>query len=247
MLRFVVTGGLALALSGGVTGLAAPTPAAAAHHEPVIQVVTVHVKPGMAERYRQEVGKLSGAMARLGGSGRIRMWQTMVGGPDAGDTLVGVEYPNAAAWAADSPKIQADAEWQNIVAGLDDLRTLESVSIWRDISPNAVQAMSPGSGVLHITGVQVKPGKLETYRERVGASQAIIERLELKGQVRMWHAELAGPDTGAVAVGVEYPDLATYVAEQAKLAADPEWQKLLSGLDEIRTLTGRWLYREITP
>jgi hypothetical protein len=65
--------------------------------------------------------------------------------------------------------------------------------------------------------------------------------------MRAWHAELAGPITGSVVVGVEYSDLATYVANQAKLVSDPEWQKLLAGLEELRTLAGRWLYREITP
>jgi len=63
----------------------------------------------------------------------------------------------------------------------------------------------------------------------------------------MWHAEMAGPNTGAVAVGVVYPDLAAYVSDSAKMAADAEWQKLLAGLSEIRTLMGRTMYREITP
>ena len=47
---------------------------------------------------------------------------------------------------------------------------------------------------------------------------------------------LAEDATGSMAVGVEYADLASYVGDQEKLAADAEWQKLLASLDE----RGRW-------
>jgi hypothetical protein len=247
MIRSASTHVLALGLALTLVDFAAARPAAAAHHEPVIQVFTVEVAPGQLERYRQEIKKLTAVLARLASSGKMRMWQATAAGPDTGAVLVGIEYPNAAAWAADSTKIQGDAEWQKILAGLDELRTLEGSSIWRDVSQSPGQASAPSSGVLLITGVQVKPGKLDTYRQRLASGQAISERLGLKARMRAWHAELAGPTTGAVAVGVEYPDLATYVADQAKLAGDPEWQKLVSGLDEIRTLGGRSLYQEITP
>jgi hypothetical protein len=210
-------------------------------------VVTVEVEPGKLEKYRQEIKKLTAVLARVESSGKMRMWQATAAGPDTGAVLVGLEYPNAAAWAEDSSKIQGDAEWQKIVAGLGDLRTVEGNSIWRDVSPTPGQASAPGSAVLLVTGVQVKPGKLDAYRERLANGQAIIERLGMKARMRVWQADVAGPATGSVAVGVEYPDLATYVSDQAKLSGDAEWQKLVSGLDEIRTLGGRWLYQEITP
>jgi hypothetical protein len=244
MFRPLATVALALALGA----VAAPQPAPAAHHEPVVQVIAVEVMPGKLEAYRAEVKKLRGVLERLGSSAVVRMWSTSVGGPDTGTVIVALEYPNRDAWAADAPKTQNDSEWQKILAGLDSLRKVESSSVWRDISPNPVQGAAPGSGsVLFLTGVTVERGKLEEYRKRVGSVQGISERLGLKGRARMWHAEVAGPNTGAVAVGTQYPDLATYSSEQAKLAGDAEWQKLLAGLDEVRTITGRWLYREITP
>jgi 2-oxo-4-hydroxy-4-carboxy--5-ureidoimidazoline (OHCU) decarboxylase len=236
-----------LAVAVSLASLSAVRPAIAAHHEPVTQVVIVEVAPGKLESYRQEVKKLTAVLSRLGSSARPRMWQATAAGPNTGNVMVGLEYPNAAAWAADSAKIQRDAEWQRIVAGLDKLRTLVSSSIWRDISPNPGEASMAGAGVLLVTGVQVKPGKLDTYLQRLQTGRAILERLGLKARMRVWHAELAGPETGSVAVGVEYPDLATYVADQAKLNADAEWKKLLSGLDDLRTLSGRSLFREITP
>ncbi len=243
MIRLATAGALALVLA--VAGLAMAKPAAAAHHEAVIQVVTVDVKPGKLEKYQKQVKKLAGIMERLGSRGSLRMWRATTGGPDTGQILVALEFANAAAWAADTTKMQNDEEWQKTISGLDDLRTVESNSVWRDISPTPAAA---GSGaLLAITGVTVNPGKLDAYRKRVDGARSITERLGLSGTLRMWHAELAGPNTGAVAVGVEYPDLATYVADQGKLAMDSEWRKLISGLDSLRTLNGRWLYQEITP
>lgn len=235
----------ALIVGLGLTMASIVLPQRATAAQPVIQVVSVKVAPGMLEPYRQELKKVRGVLTRLGSKAGMRAWITTQGGTDVDAVLVGLEYPDQATWAAEAPRIQADAEWQKIQAGLAKMRTVVSNALWRDISPEA-SAGGPGS-VLVITGVDVKPGKLEDYRQRVGSMRGISERLKLGARTRMWHAELAGPTTGAVAVGVEYPDVAGYVAQQEKLAADPEWQKLLAGLDEVRTVTGRWLYREITP
>ena len=239
MLRSVAIVGLALTLSW----FAAPQSAAAA--QPVVQVVIVKVNPGKLEQYRQELKKVRGVMTRLGSKATMRVWNTSMGGTDAGQILVGLEYPDQAAWAADSGKLQADAEWQKIQAGLSGIRTLVSTALWRDISREA-SASSAGS-TLVLTGVAVKPGKLEDYRKRLDSARAISERLAIPSRVRIWQAELAGTTAGAVAIGAEYADVPAYVAAQEKLAADAEWQKLLAKLDDVRTISGRWLYQEITP
>jgi hypothetical protein len=67
--------------------------------------------------------------------------------------------------------------------------------------------------------VEVQPGRFEDYRTRIGSGRKITDRVGIKGQARLWRAELAGTAAGSVAVGIEYPDLATHVADQAKLAA----------------------------
>jgi len=239
MVRPVAIVGLALA----VGWVAVPQSAVAA--QPVVQVVTVKVNPGKLEQYRQELKKVRGVLTRLGSKATMRVWNTTMGGTDAGQILVGLEYPDQATWGADAGKLQADAEWQKIQAGLSGIRTVVSNSIWRDISPET--SPSGGGSTLVLTGVAVKPGKLAEYRRRVGSAKAINERLEIPGRVRMWQAELAGAATGSVAIGIEYPDVPAYVAAQEKLAADSEWQKLLASLDELRTVEGRWLYQEIKP
>jgi len=211
----------------------------------VAMTFDVKVSPGKADEYAGEIKKLRAAIARLGSKATLRAWNVAVGGPDAGSTIVVTEYPDQATWAADSTKLQADAEAQKIQAGLAGIRTLTDSSLWREITPNPGP---PTTGsVLAITGVTVKPGKLEEYRTRVASIAAISGRLGIKSKVRLWQSDVAGTNTGGVVVGIEYPDLATYVADQQKLSADAEWQKTLASLDEVRTVSGRWLYREVAP
>lgn len=241
MIRDIAWGVLALGLA------VAPGAAKAAHHEPVIQVVTVEVMPGKLEAYRAEVKKLAAVVARIDAKAKVRMWEATAAGENTGQVLVGIEYANEAAWAADSAKTQADPEWKKIVAGLTGMRTLVSTSIWRDVSPSPVADSAAAGGILVLTGVEVEPGKFEDYRTRLASGRTITERIGIKGQLRLWRAEIAGTGVGSVAIGIEYPDLATYVADQAKLAGDAEWQKHFAGLDTVRTVRARSLYRDITP
>jgi hypothetical protein len=237
MIRFVAI----IALALGFGSVALPQSAAA---EPVIQAVTVKVDPGKLDQYRQELKKIRAIQTRLGSKGIMRAWNITAGGADAGQVLVGLEYPDAASWAADSGKMQADAEWQKVQAGLAGIRTVVSNSIWRDISPVASTASAGATMV--ITSVEIKPGKLEDYRKALASAGPISERLEAGGRTRMWQADLAGTESGAVVVGIEYADAASYVSAQEKLAADSGWQKIRASLDNLRTVSGRWLYQEIT-
>ncbi len=230
---------IALALSFGAIGVPGASSA-----EPVIQAVTVKVTPGKLDQYRQELKKIRAIQTRLGSKGTMRVWNVTAGGADAGTVLVGLEYPDAASWAADSGKMQADAEWQKVQAGLAGIRTVVSNAVWRDISPTPSTASAGPTMV--ITGVAIKPGKLEEYRKAVASAGPITERLKAGGRTRLWQADLAGANSGDVVVGIEYADVASYVSAQEKLAADSEWQKVRSSLDDLRTVNGRWLYQEIT-
>jgi hypothetical protein len=108
-------------------------------------------------------------------------------------------------------------------------------------------AAADSDTVLQVTAVQVKAGQMDAYLARVKQLQAIIKRLGTSGTTRVWEATLSGDDTGTVVVGVEYPSLASYAESTAKVSADPEWQKLMAGLDDMRTVVSRSLYRERTP
>ena len=58
---------------------------------------------------------------------------------------------------------------------------------------------------------------------------------------------MAGTNTGTVIVGVLFPSMAVFAEASTKLAADSEWQKLISGLDDIRKIVSNSLYQELTP
>ena len=76
----------------------------------------------------------------------------------------------------------------------------------------------------------------------------INERLGNKGVVRVFVSTLAGPNTGSVAIVVEFESLAAMAAEQAKSNADPEWQTLMTDVQASGiTLVSNSVVMEITP
>jgi hypothetical protein len=108
-------------------------------------------------------------------------------------------------------------------------------------------AAADSNTVLQVTAVQVKPGQMDAYLAKVKQLQAILKRLGASGTTRVWEATVAGDDSGTVAVGVEYPSLAAYAESTSKVSADAEWQKMMAGMDDLRTVVSRSLYRERTP
>ncbi len=112
---------------------------------------------------------------------------------------------------------------------------------------SASLAAADQDSVLQVVAVQVNPGKLDRYLERIEKLQAISDRLEAGGTLRVWQATLAGDNAGTIIVGIEYSSLAAFAENSAKIEADAEWQKAISGLGRIRTIVSRSLYREITP
>ncbi len=101
--------------------------------------------------------------------------------------------------------------------------------------------------VLQVVAVDVKSGKVDKYVATVSKLNTIVERLDLKSTLRIWRATAAGDNTGTVVVAIEHPNLAAWADSAAKLSADKEWQKLIRGLDDIRTILSNSLYRELTP
>jgi hypothetical protein len=110
-----------------------------------------------------------------------------------------------------------------------------------------VPAAADSNTVLQVTAVQVKPGQMDAYLAKVKQLQGIMKRLGGSTTTRVWEATIAGDDSGTVVVGVEYPSLAAYAENTAKVSADAEWQKMMAGLDGMRTVVSRSLYRERTP
>jgi hypothetical protein len=101
--------------------------------------------------------------------------------------------------------------------------------------------------VLQTVSVQVKSGRLDDYVAEIEKLRKISERLGTSNTMRVWQATAAGETTGTVVVGVIYKDLATYAADSTKIQSDSEWQKLLGGLDDMRSIMSIGLARNVGP
>jgi hypothetical protein len=109
-------------------------------------------------------------------------------------------------------------------------------------------ATAEGPNVIQVVVVQVDQGHQAAYLERVKEVKAILERLGLPG-FRVWQSTLSGPNTGSVIVAIESPDMTAFAQNQAKLVADPAWQKWVDDLTKWgkSRVTSNSLAMEITP
>jgi hypothetical protein len=83
------------------------------------------------------------------------------------------------------------------------------------------------------------------YAGELAKIRAVMTRLGSKSTMRVWRSRFAGPDAGAIVVSIEYPDMATFAAEDAKVQGDAEYASLLKGLDRVRKIVSDSLYEEL--
>ena len=126
---------IALTLGLGIWAASAAAPISAAAADTVLQVVAVKVNPGQQDAYLAKIGQLKGILKRLSVKATMRAWQATAAGDETGTVVVGLEFADLAAYADGSTKIQNDAEWQTLVAGLDSMRTMLSMSLYREVTP----------------------------------------------------------------------------------------------------------------
>lgn len=121
--------GSALALLIGIT-----LPALSFAQGPtVINVLTINDNgdlPGLLDI----VKRVRAVNQRLGNKGISRVWQATLAGEGTNAIFVAIEHPSLVSMAQDNAKLQADAEWQKIVAefekkGLGVLSNSVSVEI----------------------------------------------------------------------------------------------------------------------
>jgi hypothetical protein len=93
--------------------------------------------------------------------------------------------------------------------------------------------------------ITVETDNVAAYLQELDKARAMLKRLGIQSQIRVWRATFAGPDTGTVVVSQEYPSWAALSGAQAKTAADPEFSAWLKNLDKVRHITSDSLYREL--
>lgn len=216
---------------------------AGAYAEAVIQTVTVKVAPGKLGAYVAKVGELQGVMDRLGGGGKVVVWQAVAAGTATGNTMVAVSYPSLTAYAETTSKSTADPEWQKILASLGDIRTTLNTSLIEARDGGGMPADAAAGSILQGVIVQVKPGQLDAYLAKIKTLQAIQKRLGSSATMRVWQSIVGGQATGSVAVALVHPSLVAYAENTTKTNNDPEAQQVLGSLDSIRTMVSTSLYQ----
>ena len=93
--------------------------------------------------------------------------------------------------------------------------------------------------------VVVETTDAAAYASELAKIRAALTRMGSKSTMRVWRTRFAGPDSGAIIVSIEYPDMATFAAEDAKVQADSEYTALIKGLDRVRKIVSDSLYEEI--
>src|SRR5437899_2307293 len=81
--------------------------------------------------------------------------------------------------------------------------------------------------------VTVNTNNLPAYLAELDKGRAMLKRLGVSVQLRVWRAQYAGPEAGTLIVTQEYPSWAAFADGQAKTMADPEFVKWLAGLDKV--------------
>ncbi|HJS58091.1 MAG TPA: hypothetical protein VKA01_08315, partial [Vicinamibacteria bacterium] len=104
----------------------------------------------------------------------------------------------------------------------------------------SLAAVTAEATVLRV--VVVETSDAAAYVKELERGKALMKKAGMTGQIRVWRARFAGQDAGAIAVGVEYSDLATFAAEDKKMQTDPELSAWLKGLDKLRKIVSDSVY-----
>lgn len=113
--------------------------------------------------------------------------------------------------------------------------------------PSDAQAAKP-TAIMQIQVIDPKgnPGLYLSLVKKTIARQHVVS----PGiRTRLFQGTFAGAATGQIYLVLEYPSLAFMVEAQARLARDPEWDRLQreTGANSGRTLISNSLFVEVTP
>jgi ABC-type sugar transport system substrate-binding protein len=93
--------------------------------------------------------------------------------------------------------------------------------------------------------VRVQTDDVAVYLQGLEHGKSIMKKLGLTNNIRVWRAQFAGPDAGSVVVAIEYPDMASFAAAEAKTSVDAEYQEWLKSMLKIRKVVSDSIYREM--
>jgi hypothetical protein len=93
--------------------------------------------------------------------------------------------------------------------------------------------------------VVVQTSDADGYVKELDKGRALFKKAGSPVVLRVWRAQYAGTDAGAVVVSAEYPDLAALARDNEKMGSDPELSAWLKGLDKFRKIVSDSIYQEL--
>jgi hypothetical protein len=111
------------------------------------------------------------------------------------------------------------------------------------LMPAAVRAAEPAA----LRVVFVQTSDQDAYVKELEKAKAMIKRMEIPAQIRIWKARFAGDQAGQIAVALEFPNLTELAKAEAKLAADAEYSAWLKDLGKMRKVVAESIYFELKP
>lgn len=109
-------------------------------------------------------------------------------------------------------------------------------------------AHAEGPEVSQVLIVDVEPRNMDDYMAFVKRAQTLVKKLGLPG-FRVLQATMAGDNTGSLAIVIENESLGALAANQAKVEASAEWEKLVGEIQQagISRITSNSLWIDVTP
>ncbi len=98
----------------------------------VLRVVVVQTADPAA--YAAAIAEGQAILTGLGSEATIRVWQARFAGEDTGSIVAAIEWPSMSAMAADDELMGGSEEMDAWLAGLSELRTIVSDSLYQEIT-----------------------------------------------------------------------------------------------------------------
>jgi hypothetical protein len=108
-----------------------------------------------------------------------------------------------------------------------------------------VGAVSAQSAVLRV--VVVDAPDAPAYLKAIEQGKALMKTKGLPNNIRIWRARFAGDKAGAIAVAIEYANLAELAKADATITSDAELHAWLMSLSKLRKIVSDSIYEEMTP
>lgn len=93
--------------------------------------------------------------------------------------------------------------------------------------------------------VIVKTDNVSGYLAELENGKALMKKLGVNQNIRVWQATFAGPNAGSIAVAIEFPNMAALADADSKTRGDKDYQAWIKNMEKVRTIVSDSIYREL--